>query len=193
MRKLLNYFGLQKLPAKERKTILTLFLLAGMGVAFMFWDGSGQPKPGQAAPELPVKGPALAEKGDEQWSESRLEREVAAILAQVKGAGRVVVDLHLATTAESQWLYREERQERVGATGQGNSPGELMTRREPVFQRQSGGVEAPVLNGQKAPVISGVLVVAEGAADPAIRRQLGEATAVLLGIALHRVLVLPWG
>jgi len=37
------------------------------------------------------------------------------------------------------------------------------------------------------------LVVAEGAADPAIRQQLGEATAVLLGIALHRVIVLPWG
>ena len=133
------------------------------------------------------------EKADERWSESRLEREVAAILAQIKGVGRVVVDLHLATTEEKQWLYREERQERTTPDEQGNGASEFMLRREPVFQRKSGGVETPVCSGQKAPEISGVLVVAEGAADPTIRQQLGEATAILLGIALHRVIVLPWG
>lgn len=173
--------------------ILTLFLLAGMGIGFMFWGGSGPPKPAGNAPELSAKGLALMEKTDERWSESRLEREVAAILAQIKGVGRVVVDLHLATTEETQWLYREERQERVPPAEQGKNSSDLMLRREPVFQRKSGGTEVPVSSGQKAPVISGVLVVAEGAADPAIRQQLGEATAVLLGIALHRVIVLPWG
>ena len=95
--------------------VLTLFLLAGIGIAFMFWGGGGRPKPEWATPELPVKGPTLLEKAEEQWSESRLEREVAAILAQIKGAGRVVVDLHLATSEEKQWLYREERQERAAA------------------------------------------------------------------------------
>ena len=43
--KLLNCLGLQKLPAKERKMILTLFLLAGMGIGFMFWGTVG---PGQS-------------------------------------------------------------------------------------------------------------------------------------------------
>jgi stage III sporulation protein AG len=191
--KLFAYLGLQKLPAKERKMILTLFLLAGMGIGFMFWGGSGPPKSAGNAPELSAKGLALMEKADERWSESRLEREVAAILAQIKGVGRVAVDLHLATTEETQWLYREERQERVPPAEQGKNSNDLMLRREPVFQRKSGGTEVPVSSGQKAPVISGVLVVAEGAADPAIRQQLGEATAVLLGIALHRVIVLPWG
>ncbi|NLC53681.1 MAG: hypothetical protein GX770_06910 [Firmicutes bacterium] len=191
--KLLNCLGLQKLPAKERKMILTLFLLAGMGIGFMFWGGNGQPRPERTDAELSAKGLTLMEKADERWSESRLEREVAAILAQIKGVGRVVVDLHLATTEEKQWLYREERQERTTPDEQGNGASEFMLRREPVFQRKSGGVEAPVCSGQKAPEISGVLVVAEGAADPTIRQQLGEATAILLGIALHRVIVLPWG
>jgi len=193
LNKILHYLGWQKLPAKERKKLLTLFLLAGVGIGFMLWGGSGPPKPERSAMELAVKGPVLTEKAEGRWSESRLEREVAAILTQIEGVGRVVVDLHLATTEEHQWLYREERQERTTPAEAGKSGRELMLRREPVFQRQSGGGEAPVSSGQKAPVIGGVLVVAEGAADPAVRRQLGEATAVLLGIPLHRVIVLPWG
>ena len=125
--------------------------------------------------------------------EKKLEREVAAVLTQIKGAGRVVVDLHLGATEETTWLYREERQERVAPAEQGGETRELTIRREPVFQRKSGGEEAPVYSGKKAPVINGVLVVAEGASDPALQRQLGEAAAVLLGVALHRVIVLPWG
>ena len=191
--KLTELLGLQKLPAKERKLVLTALLLVGVGLGFMWWSGGTESPPPASGPERPVKGPVLLETAGEAWTESRLDREVAAVLAQIKGAGRVVVDLHLATTEESVWLYREERQERATPAERGGETRELTIRREPVFQRKSGGEEAPVLSGKKAPVITGVLVVAEGAADPVIQRQLAEAAAVLLGVALHRVIVLPWG
>lgn len=191
--KIKNLLGLQKLPVKERKLVLTALLLVGIGVGFMLWGGSMGSPPPAPSPELPAKGLSLLETADEHWSESRLEREVAAVLTQIKGAGRVVVDLHLAATEETAWLYREERQERVAPAEQGGETRELTIRREPVLRRKSGGEETPVASGKKAPVISGVLVVAEGAADPALKRQLAEAAAVLLGVALHRVIVLPWG
>lgn len=193
LNRLKNCLGLHKLPVKERNLILTALLVVGVGIGFMLWGGLSQPKPEMLASELPTKGLTLVETADERWSESRLEREIAAILAQIKGAGQVVADLHLATTEETEWLYREDRQERVTPSEQGGESRELSIRREPVFQRKSGGEETPVSTGKKAPVISGVLVVAEGATDPAIQRELGEATAVLLGIPLHRVIVLPWG
>lgn len=193
LNKLVQSLGGQKIPEKERKVILGMCLLVGIGILFMLWGGRGQPKGAMTSAALPAKGHSLVETAEGRWSESRLEREVAAILGQIKGAGRVSVDLHLATTEETQWLYREERQERVSPAEQGGGTKEVTLRREPVFQRKSGGVEAPVSSGQKAPSISGVLVVAEGAADPIIRRKLGEATAVLLGVPLHRVIVLPWG
>jgi stage III sporulation protein AG len=185
--------GWQKLPIKERKQILSALLLVGVGIGFMLWGGILQSSPPTPSPELPVKGLTLLESAEEHWSESRLEREVAAVLSQIEGVGRVVVDLHLATTEETIWLYREERQERVNPSEQGGESRELTIRREPVLRRKSGGEEAPVHSGKKAPVIGGVLVVAEGATDPALQRQLGEAAAVLLGVALHRVVVLPWG
>lgn len=191
--KIKDLLGLQKLPVKERKLVLTALLLVGTGIGFMLWGGSMESPPPAPSPALPAKGPALLETAGEDWSESRLEREVATVLAQIKGVGRVVVDLHLAATEETAWLYREERQERVTPAEQGGETRELTVRREPVFQRKSGGEEAPVATGKKAPVISGVLVVAEGASDPVLQRQLAEATAVLLGVALHRVIVLPWG
>jgi len=191
--KIKEILGLEKLPAKERKLVLTALLLVGIGIVFMLWGGSMGSPPPAPSPELPAKGLTLLETAGEHWTESRLEREVAAVLTQIKGAGRVVVDLHLGATEETTWLYREERQERVAPTEQGGETRELTIRREPVFQRKSGGEEAPVYSGKKAPVINGVLVVAEGASDPALQRQLGEAAAVLLGVALHRVIVLPWG
>lgn len=185
--------GLEKLPVRERKLVLTALLIVGVGIGFMLWGGRMEAPPPTTGPELPAKGTVLLPADGEVWTESRLEREVAAVLAQIKGAGRVVVDLHLAATEESVWLFREERQERVAPAEQGGKTRELTIRREPVFQRKSGSEEVPVLRGKKAPAISGVLVVAEGAADPVLKQQLAEATAVLLGVALHRVIVLPWG
>ena len=51
----------------------------------------------------------------------------------------------------------------------------------------SGGI--PLLFEEKAPEVLGVLVVAEGAADVAVKEQLSKATATLLNIPLHRVMV----
>ena len=191
--KIMDWCGFRQLPVKERNLIFTALLMVGIGIGFMLWGGLAEPQSVTPTPEIPAKALSLLETSDEQWSESRLEREVAAVLAQIKGAGRVVVDLHLATTEETEWLYREDREERVTPAEKGGTTRELKIRQEPVFQRKSGGEESPVATGKKAPVISGVLVVAEGADDPAMQRQLGEAAAVLLGIALHRVIVLPWG
>ena len=189
--KIKDWLGFRQLPPKERKLILTTLLLVGVGIGFMLWGGIANSPSNTMPPELPVKGLSLATAEGEHWSEERLEREVATILAQIKGVGRVVVDLHLITTEETQWLCREDRQERVTPSEHGETR-ELTIRREPVLKRNSGE-ESPVRIGKTAPLISGVLVVAEGAADPGIQRQLGEAVAVLLGIALHRVIVLPWG
>jgi stage III sporulation protein AG len=190
--KIKDWLGFKQIPVQERRMILSALLMVGVGIGFMVWGGMTKPKIQTVPAELPTKGLTLVETEHEHWSEDRLEREVATVLAQIKGAGRVVVDLHLAATAETKWLYREERQERVTPGEQGGETRDLSIRLEPILKR-SGSEETPVSSGKTAPVISGVLVVAEGADDPEVQKQLGEATAVLLGIGLHRVIVLPWG
>ena len=180
------------IPVAYKNIILTLLFIGCIGVVLMLWGGSIDRKPATPSPEVPAKAGVLLEKEEEQWSKARLERETAAVLSQIKGAGRVVFALQLAGSEEVQWLFREEQEERL-LPQEGGESRETRVLREPVFQRKSGGEETPVRISAKAPAITGVLVVAEGGADPKIQQALGEAAATLLGISLHRVMVLPWG
>ena len=181
----------QNIPVMDKNKILMAIVLACIGMGFMLWGGiSEKQKP---VPNLPTKAQTLVDLGEEQWSKARLEQEVAAALSQIKGVGKVVVDISLAGSEETQWLIRENKEERVVPQEKGGETREIKVLREPVFQRKSGGEEVPVAVVKKAPPITGVLVVAEGGEDPKTRKELWEATAVLLGIALHRVIVLPWG
>jgi stage III sporulation protein AG len=181
-----------QMPTAYRKIIHACLLVGCLGVVLMLLGGVRGRKPAAPGPEVPAKAAVLLEKAEEQWSKARLEQETAAVLAQIKGAGQVVVALQLAGSEEVQWLFREEHEERL-LPQEGGESRETRVLREPVFQRKSGGEETPVRISAKAPAIAGVLVVAEGGADPKIQQALGEATATLLGIPLHRVKVLPWG
>jgi stage III sporulation protein AG len=183
----------QNIPVTDKNKILTAVMLVCIGVGFMLWGGVTEKKRVKTSPELPAKAVTLLESAEDRWSEARLERELAAVLTQIKGAGRVMVDIHLAGTEETQWLFRENKEERVVPQEKGGETREIKVLQEPVFQRKSGGEETPVSTGKKAPPITGVLVVAEGGDDPKIQKELWEATSVLLGIALYRVKVLPWG
>lgn len=181
-----------QIPTMYKKIMHACLFFGCLGAVFLLLGGIYDRKPAMPSPEVPVKADVLLEKEEEQWSKARLERETAAVLAQIKGAGRVVVALQLAGSEEVQWLFREEQEERLLPQDGGESR-ETRVVREPVFQRKSGGEETPVRISAKAPAITGVLVVAEGGADPKIQQALGEAAATLLGVPLHRVKVLPWG
>ncbi len=182
---------LQNIPIKEKSKLLKAVILICVGSGLMLWGSLAEKKSVQPVADVPVKALNLTES-TERWSESRLEREVAAILTQVRGAGRVMVDINLAGTEETEWLYRENREERVIPQDQGGESREIKVQREPVFQRKSGGEESPISTRIKAPPITGVLVVVEGGENPEVCKELWEATAVLLGVPLHRVIVLPW-
>ncbi len=187
-----DWVKLPGLPAGEKKKLLILGSLLCLGVVFMLWSG----KPGalDSPPLVPAeeKIPRPENRGG-YWEKKEMETELAAALSRIKGVGRVRVDIMPAGTAREHWLYRETIEERV--TGEENTG---MTReqrilKEPVFRRGSGGTEEPILVVKEAPTVAGVLVVAEGAEDPVTCRRLWEATATVLGIPVHRVMVLPWG
>lgn len=186
-----EWLFLQNIPIKEKRKLLKAAILICVGIGLMLWGSLAEKKQVQSVAEIPAKALNLTES-NEKWSESRLEREVATILTQVRGVGRVMVDINLAGTEETEWLYRENREERIIPQEQGGESREIKVQREPVFQRKSGGEESPVSTKIKAPTITGVLVVAEGGENPEICRELSEAAAVLLGVPLHRVIVLPW-
>lgn len=179
--------------ADRRKLLVFLYLAVGGAVLLLLFRpaprGAMQPTAGQTAPRA---------GGD--WGQyrtepeiRRLERELAGILGQIAGAGRVRVSLTLATSSGSQWEENRRRNRRtVENRGQDGSV-EITTEETEettlALARRADGSEAPIGTLSTAARVAGAIVVADGAQDPAIRANLARAAAVYLGLGLHRIMV----
>lgn len=107
-----------------------------------------------------LKGQTLSSKGSS--SEEELESRLESILSSIEGAGRVRVMLTGGTQQE-------------GGASQGGTLSGLFAEATPEPKPRSG--------------VNGVIVVAEGAADPAVRIRLHEAVVTVLGLEASRVSV----
>ncbi|KUK36352.1 hypothetical protein [Thermacetogenium phaeum] len=129
-------------------------------------------------------------------AERDLERRLEAILSSVAGSGAVQVTVTMAAGPEhiyaknlsKQNRTTEERDQAGGnrITTEVNEDGNLV-----LVQSVSGGKEEPVLIRTTRPEIAGVLVLAEGADNPALREELSRAVETVLAIPPHKVTVLP--
>lgn len=188
----LDWLRRQGVPVGERKKLLILAFLLCLGVVLMLWAGKAVLPDQRISPE-PVASVPGREKEGEFMGKTQLEVELSTVLSRIKGVGQVKVTLVPAESTKEHWLYKETTEERTNQQDNGIITREKRIQKEPVFRRGSGGVEEPVRILAEAPVIAGVLVVAEGAEDAVTCRRLWEAAATALGIPIHRVMVLPWG
>jgi stage III sporulation protein AG len=128
--------------------------------------------------------------------EARLERSLAEILSQVQGAGRVSVKVTFETGRLYDYAENETHEENVSReldtqgmsreTTQVRKSGEIVT-----TQERATGSALPVVRNFREPRIQGVLVVADGAKDIAVKKALIEAVTTLFDIPYHKVAVLP--
>ncbi|MCL2753404.1 MAG: hypothetical protein FWE44_04560 [Defluviitaleaceae bacterium] len=121
-----------------------------------------------------------------------LAQQMEEILSQIAGAGEVRVML---TFGSSSSIYAQNIQTSLSATveedGEGgtrNIDTEASTHTY-VMMRQPDGSERPLRIQEILPQVEGVIVVAAGAGDIAVRDALVRATHTLLGIGSHRVQV----
>lgn len=115
-----------------------------------------------------------------------LQTELAAILAEIDGAGSVEVSVTLSSKGIKTYATndRDERRQ-TDESGRSTTIEESSTRDVAV---SSGN---PLLLEERMPEILGVLVVADGAGNPQVKENLTDATATLLNISPHRVTVMP--
>ena len=145
-----------------------LFLLA----VFLYGLGDGW---FQAAPRDGPK-PAL------ETLESRLED----ILGTVRGAGRVRVLITYATAGERVAATVTTLDESVSETSGGTTASrseQSRQMRQPATISTEGG-QSPIILVEREPEIRGVIVVAEGAADPTVRLSLQRAVQAVTGVPL---------
>lgn len=112
---------------------------------------------------------------EEKAEESSAQKDLADILSQIKGAGRVAVYL---TTAEGERT--------VYQTDESGSDGKYETVTVTDAQRNQSGLIKQV----NPPLYRGAIIVCEGASDPSIQYAITDAVAKVTGLGANQISVL---
>lgn len=130
-----------------------------------------------------------------QWRkwEEEIEKDLANFLSHLRGAGKVQVMVSLQNDESYQRAVDVDK--KVSITTETDPAGGKRTIREEqhserTVQDQSSGTVSTVFLGKTAPTVRGVIVIAEGAADPQVKANLAHAVATYFGIPLYKVQVL---
>ena len=123
--------------------------------------------------------------GPEKVSGS-LEVRLEGILGTIRGAGKVRVLVTYATAGERVTATVSTLDESVSETSGGTTATRSEQSREmrqPATVSTEGG-QSPIILVEREPEIRGVIVVAEGAADPTVRLSLQRAVQAVTGVPL---------
>jgi stage III sporulation protein AG len=188
MNMLPSEFWLKKVKEKPWKTTqvrAVVVILAVLGIALILWPTTPNtaPSPSPAPREQSV----LSESGP---ASTVLEKELSQILSQISGVGAVQAKLTLKS--EGTKVYATNERIETRQTQEKDQSGTTRNITEQSSDRQLVlSNNTPVLEESKTPEIVGVLVIAEGAEDPAVEENLSQAVTGLLGLPASRVTVLP--
>jgi stage III sporulation protein AG len=158
--------------------------LAVVGIVFLIWP-SGTPD------STPKKAALQEESALGDSPQAGMEKELSLILSQIDGVGAVNTSITLASDGEKTYAFNNKEESRAieenDKTGGFRKTTELNSSRDLVVSSN----QSPLLIERRAPQRKGVLVVADGAADPVIKEQIFDAVVTLLDISAARVKVLP--
>src|SRR5690606_38420298 len=107
------------------------------------------------------------------------------MLRSVQGVGHVQVMVTVEASSErvySGQVSRERRAVHGGAQGAGVTEDERETWQPVLVRSQSGRAEEALVEKERAPVLRGVLVVADGGGDPRVARAITRAVQAVTGL-----------
>lgn len=125
--------------------------------------------------------------------EDALEGKLANILAKVKGAGSVAVSItfeNSSTQEHAKNVVKESKVVQEKDTSGGIRTTTETKENEQILMGKENGVDRPVIMREIKPIIKGVLVIAEGAADSTVKANLTRAIEAGLGIPPYKITVL---
>lgn len=125
------------------------------------------------------------EQKEEKVTATKLSDEdrLKTILSQIEGVGEASVMVTYYESAKQELAY-EKKTDKKGETSNG-------------FGGESSDEKAVMSDGEPVilkeiyPQVKGVIVVADGAKSSSVREAITEAVSTSLGIAVHRICVLP--
>lgn len=173
--------GLSWFQSRKGKTVLVIVVCIGL-LAILWPIGQVVPQPAVSTSNGTTNEPSKTGKSQQ------IGKQLEYILGQIDGAGAVRVDVMLASEGSREYAHntREEKRDTSEQQAQGLNKRTVEQSTALDLAVSSG---SPLLVEEKTPEVIGVLVVAEGAANIAVKEQLTSATSTLLNIPLHRVMV----
>lgn len=169
---------------REKDFVKKLLVILAVGIVFMILGEFGQSNKREEQVVIDDIKP-LQSQG--------VEKDMEELLSSIEGAGKVRVMVTYKTSKE---VIREfEKKEVVNNTKEDDGGGgkKMIQQREiteSVMFEENNGSRKAVVRYEKEPEIRGVVVVAEGACDDKVRRDLQMAVKVLTDVPLHRISVL---
>lgn len=182
-----------RLSDQQLQTMRYLAVLVLVGIALMSLnvrpESASVPqgeKPSAADTMAGVGGPA------DDYARA-LERQVEQALRQLYGVGVVHVSVTLASGPEQIVAEQRTSERRVsqGAGGEHVVTDERSSAQPVLVRSDQLRREEPIVLVERAPVVQGVLVVTDAAADSRLRYELTRSVMTLLNLPAHRVYVLP--
>lgn len=120
-----------------------------------------------------------------------LEQRLCAILSSMQGVGTVEVMITLEDTGQDVLAYDEKQQTKGAAGAQAASATGVQDKQtdSKVVLKSEGGSQTPVKVREMLPQVSGVLVVAEGGGEAAVKNEIINAVRAVLNVRPNKVCV----
>ncbi|MBE7040005.1 MAG: hypothetical protein E7398_04695 [Ruminococcaceae bacterium] len=112
---------------------------------------------------------------------NNLEKKLSAMLSTIEGAGNVSTMISFSDYGKYTYS-QEELEEKSETSTKGNQ--------KPVLKDSASGGEEPILIKAELPKITGVLITAEGAANPVVKENIKEAVKAVLNVSTKNISVL---
>lgn len=186
-------FFKQKEWKKWDKSQWAILILAGVLLMVVAIPADvPQKKAGEGKKE---EGAILSEKEKKEAPKNyaaELEARLEAALSRINGAGRVKAMVTLEDAGESvvekDTVNETTDLQETDEAGTGRIERGAQTTRQSVYNETDNG-KTPFVGKEMAPKIAGVLIVAEGGEDTAVKQNISEAVMALFQIDVNRIKV----
>lgn len=179
------------LKSRKKEQLLTVFLVAAI-LLLAFWPTKSSDDPdarkGQQSVTEETEEPAGTK--DER---KNLEEQLKQMLEQVEGVGQVDVAVTLESTGtktvEKDIPDSSSSSEKTN-DGDSEKSESRSAEEETVYLENADGTKTPYVVRETMPEVRGVLVIAQGAGDPQIVKEIKEAAMALFHLEAHKIKVM---
>ncbi|NLP29109.1 MAG: stage III sporulation protein AG [Clostridia bacterium] len=189
--KLVEYIN--KLTSKKNLYNLIVVFLLGVLLLIMSNFFKGQPTVAvNTSADLEENKSKSGEEFELSATEEKLKTELKAMLSQIKGIGKV--DLMINFECSEEYIPAEEKNTSKSITNEkDNEGGERKITQDTdgtkIVVSTDGNVTKPVMLKKINPKVEGVIIVAEGAEDEKIKKDIVLAVSSLFGIPNYKIQV----